>query len=493
MTTVRTVNVFENHLPPDDDHPYRTGAWRPNVREYDAFDLDVQGELPRDLNGVYLRNTENPLVPAIERYHPFDGDGMLHAMQFEDGKAHYRNRFVRTEGLAAEREAGRPLWAGILETPSQSERDGVGARTRMKDASSTDVVVHRGQALTSFYQCGDLYAQDPVTLEAQGKASWGGAFPTDLGVSAHTKVDEVTGELLFFNYSKREPFMSFGVISADRELVHSTPVPLPGPRLPHDMAFTENYAILNDFPLFWDASLLDKGIHFARMHDLPSRFAVVPRRGSADDIRWFEAAPTYCLHFANAWEEGDEIVMLGYPQQNPAPKKQQGDGPYSMLMRYIDLHTLNTRLHKWRFNLRTGETKEEPLDDWVTEFPTINNRLGGLKNRYVYAVTSKPGWFLFNGLVRYDLETGARQRYDCPEGVFMSEAPMAPRDNATGEDDGYLVTFTIDMNQDRSECHIFEATDISRGPIARIALPERICSGTHATWAPRHALGETPS
>ena len=26
------------------------------------------------------------------------------------------------------------------------------------------------------------------------------------------------------------------------KLVHYVPVPLPGPRLPHDMAFTENYA-----------------------------------------------------------------------------------------------------------------------------------------------------------------------------------------------------------------------------------------------------------
>ena len=80
-------------------------------------DLDVVGELPDDLYGVYLRNTENPLHPAIVRYHPFDGDAMIHKVSFRDGHVSYRNRFVRTDGLLAEQEAGRSLWAGIAENP----------------------------------------------------------------------------------------------------------------------------------------------------------------------------------------------------------------------------------------------------------------------------------------------------------------------------------------------------------------------------------------
>ena len=95
--------------------------------EYDADDLEVIGELPDDLYGVYLRNTENPLHPAIARYHPFDGDGMIHKVSFRDGKVSYRNRFVRTDGLAAEQEAGRSLWAGIAENPKVAERPTAGA------------------------------------------------------------------------------------------------------------------------------------------------------------------------------------------------------------------------------------------------------------------------------------------------------------------------------------------------------------------------------
>ncbi len=278
---IEVIDRLRSTLPTDDDHPYRSGAWRPNYVEYDAFDLDVTGTVPDDLVGVYLRNTENPVHEAIGTYHPFDGDGMLHSVHFHDGTADYRNRFVRTEGFEAEQVAGRSLWAGLAAAPEQSERtDGWGARGRMKDASSTDVVVHAGRALTSFYQCGDLYALSPVTLEQHGRETWDGKFPFVEGVSAHTKVDEDSGELLFFNYSTRAPYLHYGVVSRERELVHYVDVPLPGPRLPHDMAFTEQYAILNDCPMFWDPDLLERGHYAARFHpDMPTRFAIVPRRG----------------------------------------------------------------------------------------------------------------------------------------------------------------------------------------------------------------------
>src|SRR6185295_19458156 len=99
---------------------------------------------------------------------------MVHSIRFERGRASYRNRFVRTSGLAAELTAGEPLWAGIIEPPTKSRRDGWGARGKLKDASSTDVVVHAGRAYTTHYQCGEAYQHDPVTLEAFGPARWDG-------------------------------------------------------------------------------------------------------------------------------------------------------------------------------------------------------------------------------------------------------------------------------------------------------------------------------
>ena len=55
MADVEVYGKMLRTLPDDDDHPYRSGAWRPQNVEYDADELEVQGELPGDLYGVYLR------------------------------------------------------------------------------------------------------------------------------------------------------------------------------------------------------------------------------------------------------------------------------------------------------------------------------------------------------------------------------------------------------------------------------------------------------
>ena len=390
---VELVHEFLSDLPEADDHPYRSGAWKPNTREYNAFELPVRGEIPTDLSGVYLRNTENPLLHAIGRYHPFDGDGMLHSLYIDNGEVEYRNRFIRTDGLLAEQAAGEPLWAGLMESPRKSLRDGWGARTRLKDASSTDVVVHGGRAATSFYQCGDIYEFNPRTLAQLGKASWVAGTTPGWGISAHTKVDEATGEMLVFNYAKQAPFMHYGVVNAQRELVHYVPVELPGPRLPHDMAFTDNYVILNDFPLYWDPQALKVDAHALTFNqDMPSRFAILPRRGGAESIRWFEAKPTFVLHWINAWEEGDEIVLDGYFEDNPNPELKIDPNDRASLYRLLDMHTLQARPYRWRFNLKTGATREGYLHDEVSEFGMINPAVAGKPYRYVYGARFKPAF-----------------------------------------------------------------------------------------------------
>ena len=466
------------------NHPYLNGAWTPLHEEVDATDLQVlEGTIPTDIDGVYVRNTENPVHQALGRYHPFDGDGMVHVIDFKDGHANYRNRFVRTRGFEAEQEAGQSLWGGLMDGAGVSLRPGFGAHGGLKDSSSTDVVVHGGRIVSTFYQCGEAYWLDPETLEQGGVASWG---PLD-GVSAHAKVDEATGELLFFNYSKHAPFMHYGVVDRTGKLKHYVPVPLPGPRLPHDMAFTANYSILNDLPVFWDEELLKRNVHAVREHrGLPSRFAVIPRFGNTEDIQWFEADPTYILHFLNAYEDGDEIVMDGYFQEKPMPRPL-ADAPagFEHMMAYVDEHSFLPKLHRWRFNLKTGQTREHHLDERVLEFGMFNQRYAGKPYRYAYSTFTKPGWFLFKGFVKHDLETGQSWSITLPEGRYASEAPFVPRIGATKEDDGYLVSFIIDENTGTSECILVDCKNFEAGPVVRIALPHKLSSGTHSVWADR--------
>jgi carotenoid cleavage dioxygenase len=303
-------------------------------------------------------------------------------------------------------------------------------------------------------------------------------------------VDEATGELLFFNYSKHPPYMHYGVVDRFNRLTTYAPVPLPGPRLPHDMAFTERFSILNDLPVFWDEALLKRGIHAVRLHPgLPSRFAILPRHGGAQDVRWFEAEPTYVLHWLNAYEENDEIILDGYFQENPIPAPRTDAPPgFEHLMAYLDEWSFQPKLHRWRFNLKDGTTREERLDDRVLEFGMFNQRYAGRKYRYAYSTTTKPGWFLFDGFVKHDLETGESESLKLGEGRFASEAPFAPRTGASEEDDGYLVSFVTDENRGVSECVLIDARRLKDGPVCRIALPHKICSGTHSCWAPREML-----
>lgn len=471
------------------NHPYLNGAWTPLHEEVTVENLPViEGAVPADIDGIYFRNTENPVHQALGRYHPFDGDGMIHQVSFQAGRAAYRNRFIRTRGFEAEQEAGHSLWGGLMDGPNIgggiSTRPGFGAHGRLKDASSTDVIVHGNQALTTFYQCGEAYALNAATLEPEGIAPW---VPLD-GISAHPKVDLETGELLFFNYSKHAPYMHYGVVNAAGKLVHHVPIPLPGPRLPHDMAITKNWSILNDFPLFWDEELLKRDIHVVRQHPLPSRFALIPRYGTPDQIRWFEAAPTYVLHFLNAWEEGDEVIMDGYFQHNPMPAPLDNADGYGHLMAYVDEHSFQPKLHRWRFNLKTGETHEQTLDDRILEFGTYNQRMSGKPYRYAYSTTTKPGWFLFTGFVKHDLHTGESWSLQLPEGTYASESPFCPRTNATSEDDGYLVSFLINETAGTSECILVDAKNIEAGPVVRLALPHKISSGTHAHFVERQHL-----
>ena len=484
--TVHTLPSIKSSLKPS-NHPYLTGAWTPILAEVDATDLTVlEGRIPDDIDGVYVRNTENQIHQPLGRYHPFDGDGMVHAISFRGGKADYRNRFVRTRCFQAEQEAEGSLWGGLMDPPGVSLRPGFGAHGAIKDSSSTDVVVHGGQILSTFYQCGEAYRLDPETLEQSGVAPWG---PLD-GVSAHPKVDEATGEMLFFNYGVHAPYMHYGVVDRTGTLVHYVPIELPGPRLPHDMAFTTNYSILNDFPLFWDQELLKKGVHASRMHEgLKSRFGIIPRYGQPEDIRWFEADPTYVLHFLNAYEQGDEIVLDGYFQENPCPEPLEGYPPgMSHMMAFLDEHSFRPRLHRWRFNLKTGKTREHHMDDRLLEFGMFNQRHAGVPYRYAYSTVAKPGWFLFTGFVKHDLETGQSWAVNLPEGVYASEAPFVPRIDAKDEDDGYLVSFLIDENTRTSQCVLIDCKDFEAGPVVRIALPLKISSGTHSVWADRRFI-----
>lgn len=477
-------------IPEDDSHenPWLRGPWRPQGKEYAVTDdeLQVIGKIPEDLEGIYVRNTHNQALGPIGIYHPFDGDGMLHAIRFHEGKAEYRNAFVRTTGFLAEQGAKKSLWPGILQ-PEMYSRRGWGSMGAMKDNAGTDVKAHAGKLYATMSQGSEPWTLSPTTLETLGpNTNWARLVPE--GMASHYKVDADTGDMIFFNFSETPPYFRYGVISKEDQLVHYVPIDLPGARWPHDIGMTKNYSIIHDLPYFFDPELLKEGIRKGKFHhDVPARFGIIPRFGKTEDIKWFEAKSAWVMHLANCYEDGDWVIQDGciWPELVKPPIGNSHGDIYAKIRRNVDASATGSHMYRWMFNMKTGEVKEFPLDDIVTEFPVISEDFLGKPYRYSYNATFLPGEWLLTGIKKYDVISNTAEVFKFGEGRYGSEPAIARSVEATDrEDDGYGITFITDMNEDRSEALIFRLDDMTGEPVCRIILPERISVGTHAAWVP---------
>jgi len=479
------------------DHPYLHGLFAPVAGECEASDLKVEaGKIPEDLDGAYIVNGPNQRFKPTGRYHYYDGDGMLHATYFKSGKAHYKSRWIRTPAFLEEEKAKKAIWPGLC-GPFNHDLPG----SPIKDNSNTDIIFYQGKLMSLWYLAGCPQAIDPLTLQTLGPQTLNNALNHNL--SAHSKVDPRTGELIFFNYQDVEPYMSYGVANPDSGIRLDVPIELPGPRSPHDLGMTEHFSILHDLPYFHDTEILMR--HKKRVvrfyNDMPARFGIIPRYGNTSDVRWFEADPCYILHIVNCWEADDTVVMVGCRQPNPGGNRDPEDGPLaSQLAERRRTH----QLHEWRFDLSSGKTQERVLNDLNLEFPTINQHYAGVANRYAYLQllpdhTTGDGVAgrcqTFDGLVKYDMATGSCQRFDYGDGVSGSESWFASRNVGTAEseeDDGYVITYAHSRHDWVSRCLVFDAKDISKGPIATIRMPQRFNVGFHATWVDGCDLPERP-
>jgi carotenoid cleavage dioxygenase-like enzyme len=456
-------------------NPYLEGPYEPVQDEVTAVDLPVlHGALPDDIDGVYVRNGPNPQFAPLGRYHYFDGDGMLHAVHFDGGRATYRNRYVRTTEYLTERAAGGALWRGIIES---FVKNPAGDR-RERNAANTDAIYHHGNLLATWYRASKPQALDPVTLQSRGEDDFRGTLTCE--VSAHAKVDERTEQLMFFDYGINSPYLRYGVVDPAGAVVHFTGLDLPAPRLPHDMAITENYSVLMDLPLYNDPAAAAAGrfkLFFDR--ELPSRFAVLPRFAQGHEARWFEANPAYIYHVVNSWEDGDEVVLVACRVSKPTPVDDHSH-PLAQLLAYM---RPEAQLHEYRFNLVTGQTTERALDDVNTEFPAMHQGLTGYPARWSYNMRLKVDQtLLFDALMKYDVLTGSTEIHEFGPGNYGSEVVFIPRAGATAEDDGYLTMYCYNSGTGRSEVWVYAAQRVSDGPICVLGLPVRVPLGFHATW-----------
>jgi carotenoid cleavage dioxygenase-like enzyme len=274
--------------------PHLLGLFAPQTLEVDARDLRVEGELPPELHGEYLRNGPNPRFTPLGGYlYPLDGDGMLHRVQIAGGKARYTNRFVRTPALVAEEAVGRALWPGIMDPLYTPGADLVGPELvgTYKDLPDINVVRHGG-LLLALAEGANPFRISPE-LETLGRETFDGHIP--VGLCAHPKIDPVSGEMFAFCYALEEPYFTWSVVAPDGTVTRAATAidGLDRPSMVHDMALTANYLVLVLGPFFFDlAAAMAGGSPMSWEPDAGTRIALVPRDGGRVTILRMPRTPT---------------------------------------------------------------------------------------------------------------------------------------------------------------------------------------------------------
>jgi carotenoid cleavage dioxygenase len=447
-----------------DEKPFHLrGNFAPVSDEVTAFDLPVEGALPRELGGLYVRNGANPVTG--ESPHWFLGHGMLHGVRLEGGRARwYRNRWVRTP---------------YLEDPSLSRISADGKVDRLASAANTHVIAHHGKILA--LEEGSFPWVVNRELQTVGYDDYAGRLQT--AMTAHPKLCPLTGELLFFGYHFLPPYFTYHRASADGTLLQSEEIAVGGATMHHDFAITETRVLVMDLPVVFDLGAAMRGVMPFRWSDeYPARIGVMPRAGTNADVRWFEVDPCYVFHTLNAYDDGGEVVLdvcrISEIWREPGDM-QGGAGRQT--------------LHRFRLDLASGNAKEQTLDERGMEFPRVADARVGRRHRYGYTVqfgTGPDGGPAFAGLAKLDLEGGRSWLHEFGPGRNPGEpvfVPAAGADPAT--DDGWVMTYVHDENSGRSEFVVLDASRFEAAPVARVALPQRVPYGFHGSWISDEALG----
>lgn len=436
------------------------GAYEPVEHEIDAVDLDVEGSIPPELNGIFARIGPNPIGQVGPDHNLFFGDGMMHALTIESGRAKaYRNRWVRTEPVA--RKLG--------ETPLDQPID----RT---DLANTHIFPFAG-SLFALTETSIPYRVNSE-METLGREDFGGFI--DSGFTAHPHVDRATGELHALGYDVNDdPSVTHFVFGPDGQPLRKSRIALGGSSWIHDFAATETHMIIWDFPLQFDPEAAERGVDAPYKWTPGYHARIGLRRLDATDaaIRWFDAPEAFVFHPVNAWEEHDPSGAIAKVHCDVCRYAKMFDqvrtGPGDMAP---------PQLYRWSFDLALGKMTELLIDPRAQEFARIDDRFWGRKHRF--SVTTEV--FRFSGetgIIAHD-GSGATQSWSFGRGAVTSEAIFVPLDERAGESEGYLLTAVTDAISGQSKAAVFDAQKVGDGPLAQVMLPQRMPVTFHGSWLP---------
>lgn len=440
------------------NHRYQSIPFSPVQREHTHTHFKVDGSIPTELNGLYIRNGPNPSGRIGRRQHYFSGDGMVHGVRLQNGNVlWYRNRFVRVGDV--------PKNLGV--------EDPGGPISSKLDVSPNTNIIRFGDNFYATIEAGPSLVHLTDQLETVQRSTLSGVLRH--GFTGHHKVDPDDGDIHGVVYSRElGKFALYVRLSSDGQMLNEVKVPLAGSTQIHDMSITENFAIVYDlnveFSLFM---LLKSSLPIRWKSDRPSRIGVLPKNGNQNDIIWFRVNPCYVYHPMNAYELGDGKVVVDVSRYERAAQKDH----------YGPLGDSHPQIFRWTFDINASNrvAQEELLFDFPIDFPKVSPRVEGRHYKFGYGVeaTTKPSFDAAIKMNLFDRST-ERQHFD---GGMASELTFVPRYNTQSEDDGWLIGFVFQPETTQSRLVILDAQRFSDPPVASIWIPEQhVPIGTHGGW-----------
>jgi carotenoid cleavage dioxygenase len=443
-------------------NPFLTGIHQPMTAELVIEDLPVTGTIPAALDGRYLRIGPNPAGPVDPAtHHWFVGDGMVHGLRVEGGKAlWYRNKWIRSTRVAA----------ALGEAPAP------GPRRPLGDTVNTNVLGFAGHVY-AMVEAGSTPVEIGETLESITYSDFGGTLKGSF--TAHPHLDPATGELHAICYEGMDPTtVRHVVVGPHGRVTRELPIPVAdGPSI-HDCAITQRYVLVLDLPVTFSmpAAMAGRGFPYRWNPAHPARVGLLPRAGTQDDIIWCDVDPCYVFHVANAYDQVDGSVVLDVVTHETMFADSEA-GPDSQASAF----------ERWTIDPGAKRVTRTVIDADPQEFPRPDERRFGRPYRYAYCM-ALPGKEEFVGatrLYKHDLEAGTRQVHDFGPKRYPGEFVFVPAHADAAEDEGWLIGLVIDMNDETTELVILNADDFEGEAQARVKIPHRIPPGFHGNWVAR--------
>jgi all-trans-8'-apo-beta-carotenal 15,15'-oxygenase len=469
------------------------GGYESLYQEFDYWIDDIEGQIPPELQGTLFRNGPGLLDINGQRiHHPFDGDGMISRISFVNGRAHFRNRFVRTEGYVKEQKAGKILYRGVFGTQKPGGWLANLFDFNIKNIANTNVI-YWGSKLLALWEAAEPHRLDPYTLETLEREYFDGVLSTGEAFSAHPRLDpscnQDNGAPCLVNFSI-QPGLSTKItifeLNPAGQIIRKHAHSVPGFCFIHDFVITPNYCIFFQNPVTFNPVPLALGIRAAGEcikfnPNQPTRIIVIPRNPNAGktDVKTLETQSGFVFHHINAFEVGDEIVIDSICYESLPEVEPESD------FRQVDFEAIAPG-QLWRFTLQLqNETvQKELIESRCCEFPSIHPNNVGRPYRYLYigAAHAEIGNAPLQAILKIDLDSGERQLWSAAPRAFMGEPIFVPRPGSEKEDDGWLLALVYDAAHHRSDVVILDASDLNKEPIARLHLKHHVPYGLHGSF-----------